>query len=194
MLTFILTTAWQYRGGISKWEGGCWLLWGGKNGKSIAHFLLFCIEILMLAEVKVDKPGRSFEPHQLERLRIAFVCKNIQQSSYLKNVTEQAGRTLTSRGRVTKSRSDAFNGVVCERISTLWTHMDPSRKRKHGQYELRENHRHSCWGASTMWRVDYICDTIFRGEHEKQWKQLGEKGWTDVHLWFCYFQMMREHL
>lgn len=38
---------------------------GVKNGKSIAHFLLFCIEILMFAKIKVDKPGRSFEPRQL---------------------------------------------------------------------------------------------------------------------------------
>lgn len=41
---------------------------GDKNGKSIAHFLLFCIEILMFAKIKVDKPGRSFEPRQVERL------------------------------------------------------------------------------------------------------------------------------
>lgn len=61
-------------GGIRKWESGCWLLLlllvvvmvgGVKNGKSIAHFLLFCIEILMFAKIKVDKPGRSFEPRQL---------------------------------------------------------------------------------------------------------------------------------
>lgn len=54
---------------------GVWVLAEGggaggrvKNGKSIAHFLLFCIEILMFAEIKVDKPRRSFEPRQLERL------------------------------------------------------------------------------------------------------------------------------
>lgn len=53
--------------GISKCgvEGG-----GGgerKTGKSIAHFLLFCIGILMFAEIKVDKPERYFEPSQLEQ-------------------------------------------------------------------------------------------------------------------------------
>lgn len=33
-----------------------------KNGKSIAHFLLFCIGILMFEEIKVDKPERSLAP------------------------------------------------------------------------------------------------------------------------------------
>lgn len=38
-----------------------------KNGKSIAHFLLFCIGILMFAEIKVDKPERSLALSQLEQ-------------------------------------------------------------------------------------------------------------------------------
>lgn len=38
-----------------------------KSGKSIAHFLLFCIGILMFAEIKVDKPERSLAPSQLEQ-------------------------------------------------------------------------------------------------------------------------------
>lgn len=44
-----------------------WGAGGKKVQKSIAHFLLFCIGILMFAEIKVDKPERSFEPSQLEQ-------------------------------------------------------------------------------------------------------------------------------
>lgn len=38
-----------------------------KNRKSIPHFLLFCVGILMFAEIKVDGPERSLAPSQLEQ-------------------------------------------------------------------------------------------------------------------------------
>lgn len=47
--------------------------------------------------------------------------------------------------------------------------------------------------AAEECRVDYICDTILR-EQENQWQQLGEEGRTDVHLWCCDLQMMKERL
>lgn len=44
---------------------GRWV--GKKKEKSIAHFLLFCIGIVMFAEIKVDQPERSLTPSQLEQ-------------------------------------------------------------------------------------------------------------------------------